>query len=162
LPSQYVRLADIEQISQLENNVIRNFHITQRYHELSKILAERTDGIFNWCTFATWASKQAGRTIRKEDLGHRLETILGKDLVPPPDLQQLSHPELLALLLKIDPTIDSTLESGAEYWGDLIDRLHFIADFFRCYLMSAELFEPPFLLEQVSVIREGRLPSGRL
>jgi hypothetical protein len=80
----------------------------------------------------------------------------------PPDLQQLSHPELLALLLKIDPTIDSILESGAEYWGDLIDRLHFIADFFRCYLMSAELFEPPFLLEQVSVIREGRLPSGRL
>jgi hypothetical protein len=40
-------LADIEQTSELENNVIRNLQITQCYHELSKILAERTDGIYN-------------------------------------------------------------------------------------------------------------------
>ena len=30
----------------------------------------------NWCTYATWASRQAGRTIRGEDLGDRL----GKEL----------------------------------------------------------------------------------
>src|SRR5262245_30912853 len=29
--------------------------------------------VASWCTFAAWASKQAGRTIRKEDLQRSLE-----------------------------------------------------------------------------------------
>jgi hypothetical protein len=383
-------LYDIERIVSLPNIVIRNLQITQCYHELALVLAKRTDGICNWCTFATWASKQAGQTIRKEDLSRRLEVILGKDIVSlqamhnlsasipqmepdvslgriidlawkafdpqtsferssqavsrgnlkvfeeigrefarfystclpdsiyneenitsflselrpgdppkgqsylrqafmhyyralfesdrkarldlillanleigyheqtrlqpeinealttpvispeafarnlmkmlnpnwgllneliwrvmrmfgrltaldtavltyyaaaqreaqflitetmmtidlpvhhqlrlgrdltvifPPDLQQLSNPELLALLERIDPTRDSTYGSGAEYWGDLLDRLHFIADMFRCYHISPQLFDPPFTLEQTNALREGRLPSGRL
>ena len=32
----------------------------------------------NWCTFATWASKQAGQTIRKEDLARLLESRLNR------------------------------------------------------------------------------------
>jgi hypothetical protein len=32
----------------------------------------------NWCTFATWASKQAGRTIRREDLERAIEDELGR------------------------------------------------------------------------------------
>ena len=34
--------------------------------------ASRTGQRANWCTFATWASRQAGRTIRCEDLGDTL------------------------------------------------------------------------------------------
>jgi hypothetical protein len=53
--------------------MIRNLQITQAYHELSTAAAARLGQVANWCTFATWASKQAGRTIRKEDLRRNLE-----------------------------------------------------------------------------------------
>ena len=39
----------------------------------------RGDPCSNWCTFATWASRQAGRTIRGEDLLAGLEHELGRD-----------------------------------------------------------------------------------
>ena len=53
--------------------MIRNLRITQAYHELSNAIAARLGPVANWCTFATWASKQAGQTIRKEDLERDLE-----------------------------------------------------------------------------------------
>lgn len=48
---------------------LRNLRITQSYHELSRSIgiaigAENA----NWCTFATWASKTAGRFVRGEVL----------------------------------------------------------------------------------------------
>lgn len=373
-------IAEVERIAALADPALRNLHITQCYHELAVVLAERTGGGANWCSFATWASKQAGQTIRKEDLGRTLENTLGSqaaalqaaqelraaalrlgarlqaeellklawkaydpqsaferssaavargnlkvfaeiawefarfcaDCLPdrvydanhiarfveqlrpgnPPDgqdylrkaflnyyqalfkqdekaknellllanleigfheqtrlqpeinealaapiispqdfarnlldamrpeggwrrelawlimrllgrltdfdavvgtyvaeaqrqaqllvtetmmtielpqnhrlrlgddlavrfpsiLQQLSNPDLLELLVQIDPTPDSTRESGAEYWGDLADRIHFIADMFRCYQMSPELLEPPFAPDQIPAL----------
>lgn len=48
--------------------ILRNLLITQCYHDLSSALSQvlsPTDA--NWCTFATWASKTAGRFIRKEE-----------------------------------------------------------------------------------------------
>ncbi len=66
-------LEDVLRIKSLEDGVIRNLQITQCYHELSAVLAARTGPMANWCTFATWASKQAGQTIRKEDLARLLE-----------------------------------------------------------------------------------------
>ncbi len=64
--------ADVDRIAALSDVVIRNLQITQCYHDLSAAMAERVSGA-NWCTFATWASKQAGQTIRKEDLARLLE-----------------------------------------------------------------------------------------
>jgi len=66
-------LEDVERITNLSDPIIRNLQITQCYHELSAVLASRTGPAANWCTFATWASKQAGQTIRKEDLARLLE-----------------------------------------------------------------------------------------
>jgi hypothetical protein len=89
---------------------------------------------------------------------------LGKDLPAdfPPSLQHISNPELAALLDQIDPTPDSRAESGAKYWGDLPERMHFIADMFRCYHTSAALFEPPFSPDQTAAILEGHIPAGHL
>ena len=390
MPATVLTLTDIDRICQFPDRVIRNLLITQCYHDLSLILRERTGGTANWCTFATWASKQAGQTIRKEDLGRKLEGFLGTDMAArqslqdlaaairklgtelrlekvinlawkafdpqasfersseavargnlkvfaeigrefarfystfledkffdaqkisdflnemrpgeppegqnylrqafmhyyqalfeadrrtrlellllanleigyheqirlqpeinealsspvispesfsrnlmkainpdwtwinellwfvmrlfgrlttldtaitaffaaaqreaqfiitetmmtidlpghnrlrlgrdltvgfPPDLREVTNPDLLTLFAIIDPTRDSTLNSGAEFWGDLLDRLHFIADMFRCYQLSQELFDPPFTPDQKSVMLEGRLPPGRL
>lgn len=60
-------LADVERIVALADPAVRNLQITQCYCELSRALAARTGGgPANWCRVATWASKQAGQTIRKE------------------------------------------------------------------------------------------------
>lgn len=59
---------DIDRIARLNDPILRNLQITQCYHELSECLAERNGFCANWCTFATWASRQAGQTIRGEDL----------------------------------------------------------------------------------------------
>jgi hypothetical protein len=72
--------ADVDRIAALPEAVIRNLQITQCYHELAAAMAARVSapvgapiGGANWCTFATWASKQAGQTIRKEDFARLLE-----------------------------------------------------------------------------------------
>lgn len=67
---------DIDGIAAIADPVIRNLRITQAYHELSAAVAEQLGPVANWCTFATWASKQAGRTIRGEDLQRALEDAL--------------------------------------------------------------------------------------
>ncbi len=94
--------------------------------------------------------------------GRRLR--LGQDLAEdfPAVLRRITNPDLAALLAQIDPTPDSPAASGAAYWGDLVDRLHFIADLFRCFHTSAALFEPPFTPEQTAVLDQGGLPTGRL
>ncbi len=66
-------VADVDRIAALADPVVRNLQITQCYYELSARLVERTGPSANWCTFATWASKQAGQTIRKADLGQALK-----------------------------------------------------------------------------------------
>ncbi|QQS46689.1 MAG: hypothetical protein IPM66_22825 [Acidobacteriota bacterium] len=70
-------VADVERIRALADPVLRNLQITQCYHELSAVMAGRTGPGANWCTFATWASKQAGQTIRREDLARTLESAFG-------------------------------------------------------------------------------------
>lgn len=49
--------------------VRRNLLITQCYHDLSVALRPRLGAKHaNWCTFATWASRTAGRFIRDEEV----------------------------------------------------------------------------------------------
>ncbi len=68
-------VADVERITALSDPIVRNLQITQCYYELSLALAARTGSHANWCTFAVWASKQVGQTIRKEDLTRMLEQL---------------------------------------------------------------------------------------
>lgn len=58
---------DIARIAAIPDPAVRNLEITIAYAELSAALARRIEGYSNWCTFATWASRQAGATIRGED-----------------------------------------------------------------------------------------------
>jgi hypothetical protein len=54
-------LAEIDAIDACPHPVLRNLRITQAYHELSTATARKIGSAANWCTFATWASKQAGQ-----------------------------------------------------------------------------------------------------
>ncbi len=80
----------------------------------------------------------------------------------PPLLEELSDPELLALLKTVDPTADSLLDTAARDWADLPDRMHYIADMFRCHALRGDLLDPPFTAEQVGALTDGRLPTGQL
>jgi hypothetical protein len=64
---------DVEAIGACPAPILRNLRITQAYHELTTATAAMLGSGANWCTFATWASKQAGQTIRAEDLGRKIE-----------------------------------------------------------------------------------------
>jgi hypothetical protein len=60
---------DIETITKMEDGALRNLFITQRYHDLSLALTEVvSETNVNWSTFATWASKTAGESIRNEEV----------------------------------------------------------------------------------------------
>ncbi len=77
-PTPAPGVADVARITAISNRVIRNLEITQCYAELSAAMRARTGAAANWCTFATWASRQAGSTIRGEDLLERFERSLGR------------------------------------------------------------------------------------
>jgi hypothetical protein len=89
---------------------------------------------------------------------------LGQDLRAdfPPPLRHVANPALQELLSKVDPTPDSVQDTGAQDWGRLSDRMHFIADLFRAFHLDATLFDPPFTAGQAATIRGGQLPTGRL
>jgi hypothetical protein len=115
------------------------------------------------------AARQGARLVLTEHMmviglpcGERLR--LGDDLRArfPEALRQIAHPELRALLARVDPTPDSTVDTGAVDWADLAERLHFIADMFRCLADTPALFEPPFSPAQVAAIAAGEVPGGVL
>ncbi|SEI57023.1 hypothetical protein SAMN05216327_102516 [Dyadobacter sp. SG02] len=93
-----------------------------------------------------------------------LRLSLGKDLnrAYPDSLLQLSYAGLLALLAEIDPTPDSVSQTGAVDWSDLRERIHYIADLFRCYHLDPVLYAAAFTLQQVEAMKAGKLPAGKL
>src|SRR5262245_43116547 len=65
-------------IAAIDNPVIRNLQITDCYADLSTAMRARIGEAADWCTFATWASRQAGSTIRGEDFQDTLARVLGR------------------------------------------------------------------------------------
>src|SRR4029079_17418776 len=100
-------LAEIESICAIADPIVRNLRITQAYAEMSTALANRIAPGANWCTFATWASKQAGQTIRLEDLARSVEDHLGRS-----GALTLVIERLTTLLRTIDRAADRHLVSG--------------------------------------------------
>jgi hypothetical protein len=76
---------EVRRLAAIPAPVLRNLEITHCYWRLAAAVAARTGGGVNWCTWATWASRQAGRTIRGEDLGDHLRSRLrhGRELLHP-------------------------------------------------------------------------------
>ena len=69
----------VDRIRAIDRAPLRNLHITQAYHALAAGPGREGGGGTNWCVFATWASRQAGQTIRSEDL---LETLRARLRLP--------------------------------------------------------------------------------
>ena len=62
----------VDVIVAMPDGAARNVEITNGYFTLARALAAWTGAGGNWCAFAAWASRQAGRTIRGEDLALHL------------------------------------------------------------------------------------------
>jgi len=69
---------DVRRVAAIANPVIRNLEITHCYSRLAAAFAAHRDEGANWCTYATWASRQAGRTIRGEDMLEQFGRRLGE------------------------------------------------------------------------------------
>jgi hypothetical protein len=89
---------------------------------------------------------------------------LGEDLrrAYPESLRNPDNAELLELLRQADPVEDSTRESGARDWSDFPERMHFIAELFRCYQEEPSLSAAPYSPTQAGAIWAGRIPAGEL
>lgn len=59
-------------------------------------------------------------------------------------------------------TTNTVVQRGATDWADLGERMHFIADLFRCYHESKELFETAFSAEQTEALKNGKLPGREI
>src|SRR3954452_16609984 len=77
--------AEVRRIAAIGSPVLRNLEITRAYSLLAAEVAARSGQGANWCTFATWASRQAGATIRGEDAIDFLSERLIRD-------RELFHP----------------------------------------------------------------------
>jgi hypothetical protein len=69
---------EVRRIAAIADPVVRNLEITHCYSRLAEAFAARDGEGANWCTYATWASRQAGRTIRGEDPLEQLGRKLGE------------------------------------------------------------------------------------
>lgn len=81
--------SEIDAIAAQAEPIVRNLHITLAYARVSQAFAAWCPGGANWCTFATWASKQAGCTIRKEDLARVVARRLHERLEQRPVLREV-------------------------------------------------------------------------
>lgn len=72
----FVTIDAVRQIAAGTDPVVRNLQITQAYHDLAVAMVQLTGAGANWCAMATWASKQAGQSIRREDLTRTFERLL--------------------------------------------------------------------------------------
>jgi len=75
-------------------------------------------------------------------------------------LKTIDHPELSAFLGQI--MVGAGQGARVADWGNLAERMRFIAGLFRTYHVAPALFDPPFDAGQVAVIRSGGRPEGRL
>jgi hypothetical protein len=71
-------VADVRRIVAMPNPVLRNLEITECYGRLSAAFAARGGEGANWATYATWASRQAGRGIRGETMLDTADRELGR------------------------------------------------------------------------------------
>jgi hypothetical protein len=96
-------LAEIERIGRLQDAPLRNLLITQTYCDLSHGLATVTGaGNANWSSFATWASKTAGQTIRGDEVPREVAALLRDEAHLEAHLANLKRRRPVLLWIKAD------------------------------------------------------------
>lgn len=121
----------------------------------------------------TWIIMRWRRVLTRYMMRLRLpygDISLGRDLPRLPNrraypdiLQDIESEELRNLLSRFDRCTRGNLNnSRSRDWGNLDDRMNFIANLFRSRHKSLELFDQPFFYEQRQAMHESVVPKGRL
>ncbi|WP_296700605.1 cyclic nucleotide-binding domain-containing protein [Algoriphagus sp.] len=121
----------------------------------------------------SWIIRKWRRVLTRYMMRLRLpygDLSLGRDLPRlhnrrsyPDVLHNIESEELKNLLSKFDRCNPKTLRnSRSRDWGNLEDRMNFIANLFRSRHKSLELFDQPFFYEQRQAMQESIVPKGRL
>ena len=165
---------EIDRIAKLADPVLRNLRITHCYHQLSQAVAVHACPGANWCTFATWASRQAGQTIRGEDLRRAAESIIGNgeilDLIDRVARRAVAHlrgtsVEALAAAIRrtLDPEAAFRRASEAVAAGNLKVFEEIGREFAR-WLASAPPGSAPDAVTTTAfatTLRDGDPPAGQ-
>ncbi|MEM9493241.1 MAG: hypothetical protein AAGC55_29090, partial [Myxococcota bacterium] len=107
--------------------------------------------------------------IRDKIVSGRNNIRVGHDALPrcehrdfPVELTKLDNIELKALLYDLDRSPDRLDDSAAENWCNLGDRMNYLVDLFRTRQQDQRLFRQPFTDQQISSLRDGKVPDGPL
>lgn len=163
MPSTATSVADVDAVAAIVDPVLRNLRITVSYGSLANAFATRVPGGANWCTFATWASKQAGCTIRREDVARTVERhfrsrlekrALGRQLVRIPGLSVDTLTRLIGQVSLALPGIERASDAVARgnrkvfeeigrYFAEVLERLARGPDAFGAVAAGFRAGAPP-------------------
>lgn len=165
----------VDAISHIQDPVIRNLRITLCYSEISSAINHLTGGGANWSTFATWASKQAGVSIRKEDLKRKIEYAFDNDAEIASTIEEISSlvraigrrverghihavfQRFVGRFLPIDRTSDATARGNLKVFAE-------IGREFARFLESCNngsTFDQSRIDEFCIALRDGEPPDGQ-
>ena len=140
------RLAEIERITREPNAPLRNLLITQSYHELAAAIAAVIgNGNANWSSFATWASKTAGQSIRGEEVPDEVGRVLRADAAIEPLLAAFTKPFPLLGWLKMNFDVFDVARAVVKEVGDQIaaGNLKVFAELAPLFARFAHAFAEP-------------------
>ncbi len=170
--SRHPSVEDVEQVSRLADPVLRNLWITNHYHRLAVNVPPGAGGGANWCTFAVWASRQAGQTIRGEDVLESLERCARQDSRIIAGINRLwrrvfvyaiEHPESKrARVLRIITAGPLTRASDAVARGNRKVYVEIAREFARFLpLCRGGVIAPDDLAGFLAGLRAGEAPEGQ-
>jgi hypothetical protein len=114
-------LTEIDRIARLDDAPLRNVLITQTYCDLSCGLSAVTGaGNANWSSFATWASKTAGQTIRGEEVPAEVAHLLRDEAALEMHLSRLAKRSVRSLGMKIHVDVLGIARAVVAEAGDQI------------------------------------------
>lgn len=166
-------VADIATIAADAEPIVRNLRITYSYHQLSRSLAALTGGAANWCTFAVWASKQVGQTIRQADLERALERLLvsspqaaaGIDLMvrglrrafPPHAVVERWVREVIVRTARLDEVSEAAARGNLKVFAEIAREFaRFLVEF-----AQAPAADEQRIAEFCAALRPGEPPEGQ-
>jgi hypothetical protein len=139
-------LAEIERITREPNASLRNLLITQKYHELAAAIAAVIgNGNANWSSFATWASKTAGQSIRGEEVPEEVARALRDEAEIEPLLAAFTKPFPLLGWLKLNFDVFDVARAVVKEVSDQIaaGNLKVFAELAPLFARFAYMFAEP-------------------
>jgi hypothetical protein len=140
------KLAEIERITREPNAPLRNLLITQTYHELAAAIASVIgNGNANWSSFATWASKTAGQSIRGEEVPDEVARALRDEAAMETLLAAFTKPFPLLGWLKLNFDVFDVARAVVKEVSEQIavGNLKVFAELAPLFARFADTFAPP-------------------